>query len=199
MYRRDGGRAMHRVSTCIAAQRIRYLNPKSKKIMATTTLTGKEIRALGYPEGRAIGAAVRTMKAHYKGKSKKAKLKVLKNVFQYPHNYVKDEVLGVIARELIAQTEAKEQITLNAQRKPYPIYGEEHIEPGAQHQMEVAMKLPITVAGALMPDAHQGYGSAHWWRAGYPKRGHPLRGGRGYWVPDVPDALRPPSGICAGA
>src|SRR5690606_32639016 len=25
-------------------------------------------------------------------------------------------------------------------------------------QMDIAMKLPITVAGALMPDAHQGYG-----------------------------------------
>lgn len=138
--------AMHRGST------------QNQKIMATTILTGKEIRALGYPEGRAIGAAVRTMEAHYKGKSKKAKLKVLKNVFQYPHNYVKDEVLGVIARELIAQTEAKEEVLLNTQRKAYPIYGEEHIEPGARHQMEVAMKLPITVAGALMPDAHQGYG-----------------------------------------
>ena len=126
--------------------------------MATTKLIGKEIRALGYPEGRAIGAAVRTMEAHYKGKSKKVKLGLLKKVFQYPHNYVKDEVLGIIACELIAQTEKPEELTLNAQRKEYPIYGAEHIEPGARHQMEVAMKLPVAVAGALMPDAHQGYG-----------------------------------------
>lgn len=40
----------------------------------------------------------------------------------------------------------------------YTIYGEQHIEPGARSQMDVAMQLPITVAGALMPDAHQGYG-----------------------------------------
>ena len=113
---------------------------------------------MGYPEGRAIGAAVRTMEAHYKGKSKKVKLDVLKRVFQYPHNYLKDETLGTIARELIAQTEKPEERSLNAQRKEYPIYGEAHIEPGAKHQMEVAMKLPVTVAGALMPDAHQGYG-----------------------------------------
>ncbi|MGB3849023.1 MAG: RtcB family protein [Tunicatimonas sp.] len=126
--------------------------------MAANKLTGKEIRALGYPEGRAIGAAVRTMEAHYKGKRKKVKLELLKKIFQYPHNYVKDEVLGIIARELIAQTERPEELTLNPQRKAYPIYGEQHIEPGARHQMEVAMKLPVTVAGALMPDAHQGYG-----------------------------------------
>src|SRR5690606_3801234 len=38
------------------------------------------------------------------------------------------------------------------------IYGAEHIEEGARNQMEIAMKLPVSVAGALMPDAHQGYG-----------------------------------------
>ncbi|UOQ71440.1 hypothetical protein [Hymenobacter cellulosilyticus] len=43
-------------------------------------------------------------------------------------------------------------------RKPYALYGAEHIEPGALHQMDTAMKLPVTVAGALMPDAHHGYG-----------------------------------------
>ncbi|RZM24592.1 MAG: RtcB family protein, partial [Pedobacter sp.] len=31
-------------------------------------------------------------------------------------------------------------------------------EEGATKQMDIAMKLPVTVAGALMPDAHQGYG-----------------------------------------
>src|ERR1700760_3889565 len=40
----------------------------------------------------------------------------------------------------------------------YVVYGAENIEEGARKQMEIAMKLPVTVAGALMPDAHQGYG-----------------------------------------
>ena len=40
----------------------------------------------------------------------------------------------------------------------FPIFGKEHIETGALAQMNTAMKLPISVAGALMPDAHQGYG-----------------------------------------
>ncbi|WP_374165920.1 RtcB family protein [Arcticibacter sp. MXS-1] len=40
----------------------------------------------------------------------------------------------------------------------YPVYGLENIEAGALEQMKTAMSLPITVAGALMPDAHQGYG-----------------------------------------
>jgi len=40
----------------------------------------------------------------------------------------------------------------------FPVYGIENIEVGALSQMKTAVKLPISVAGALMPDAHQGYG-----------------------------------------
>jgi tRNA-splicing ligase RtcB len=40
----------------------------------------------------------------------------------------------------------------------FPVYGLEHIEVGALAQMKTAVQLPIAVAGALMPDAHQGYG-----------------------------------------
>lgn len=41
---------------------------------------------------------------------------------------------------------------------PYKVWGKEDIEEGAYNQMNIASKLPISVAGALMPDAHQGYG-----------------------------------------
>ncbi len=41
---------------------------------------------------------------------------------------------------------------------PYHIYGASQIEQGALNQMQTAMQLPIAQAGALMPDAHQGYG-----------------------------------------
>lgn len=51
-----------------------------------------------------------------------------------------------------------ETIALNSESKSYQIYGAEAIEQGALQQMATAMKLPVTVAGALMPDAHQGYG-----------------------------------------
>jgi len=40
---------------------------------------------------------------------------------------------------------------------PYRIYGS-GLEPTALEQMENACRLPVAVAGALMPDAHQGYG-----------------------------------------
>ena len=40
---------------------------------------------------------------------------------------------------------------------PYRIWGE-HLEPDAVQQMKNACGLPVAVAGALMPDAHVGYG-----------------------------------------
>lgn len=40
----------------------------------------------------------------------------------------------------------------------YTVFGKDAIEEGALNQMNTAMQLPVAVAGALMPDAHQGYG-----------------------------------------
>ncbi len=126
--------------------------------MASSKLTGKELRALGFPEGRVIGMIMSAMESHYKGKSKKFKRDLLERVVKEPALYVKHETLGAVAKALIIQTDHQEKLSLAAQRIPYAIYGEEGIEPGAIHQMEVAMKLPVAVAGALMPDAHHGYG-----------------------------------------
>jgi tRNA-splicing ligase RtcB len=39
-----------------------------------------------------------------------------------------------------------------------PIWGRELIDEGAIRQLENAMRLPVAVGGALMPDAHVGYG-----------------------------------------
>jgi len=41
--------------------------------------------------------------------------------------------------------------------KSYNLWGTD-IDPAAAEQMDTAMALPVTVAGALMPDAHVGYG-----------------------------------------
>lgn len=41
---------------------------------------------------------------------------------------------------------------------PYRVWGQEHIDPESRAQMDAAMRLPVSVAGALMPDAHVGYG-----------------------------------------
>jgi len=45
-----------------------------------------------------------------------------------------------------------------SQPAPYQVWGAEGIEAGALDQMKRAVRLPVAVRGALMPDAHQGYG-----------------------------------------
>lgn len=47
--------------------------------------------------------------------------------------------------------------TMKENPVPYQIWGDD-IEVGALEQMQRAARLPISVKGALMPDAHQGYG-----------------------------------------
>ncbi len=47
---------------------------------------------------------------------------------------------------------------LNSNAVPFEVFGKDQIEEAAMHQMYQAARLPITVAGALMPDAHSGYG-----------------------------------------
>lgn len=49
-------------------------------------------------------------------------------------------------------------IPLRESALPYQSYGASGIEAGAMKQMHTAMRLPVATAGAVMPDAHQGYG-----------------------------------------
>ncbi len=73
-----------------------------------------------------------------------------------------DETLGQIAKQLLPKVPPQaglgEAVSLNQSGIQFNVFGQEHIEEGAMHQMYQAAKLPISVAGALMPDAHSGYG-----------------------------------------
>lgn len=47
---------------------------------------------------------------------------------------------------------------MRAEPIPYGVWGAHLIDPEARKQMDSAMRLPVSVAGALLPDAHVGYG-----------------------------------------
>ena len=127
--------------------------------MSRLKIQGKEIRALGYPEGPVISIAMNVMEKNFKHHSKEKAFEILKEVLQSPHDYASDEILGLIAKQLLPKPEAEGQnISLNQSGIQFNVFGQEHIEEGAMHQMYQAAKLPISVAGALMPDAHSGYG-----------------------------------------
>ena len=127
--------------------------------MAKLKLTGKQLRSIGYPEGPVISIAMDVMEKNYKRNSVDHALGILRNILERPAAYVDDEVLGKIAQELILKQKKEEaKIDLKIEGVHFNIFGGEFIEEGALSQMTQAAKLPVSIAGALMPDAHQGYG-----------------------------------------
>lgn len=127
--------------------------------MAKLKLSGKELRAIDYPEGPVISIAMNVMEKNFKYEEKEHVMNILKAILASPVEYEGDAVLGLIARQLIhKETTDNVMIPLNEKGIHYNIFGSEHIEQGALVQMEYAARLPISVAAALMPDAHAGYG-----------------------------------------
>ena len=150
--------------------------------MAKLKLQGKDLRKINYPEDRTIAIVIDVMHKHYKHHSLEDALQILQEVLANPFEFTENEPLSKIAHALIEynirllhkgekshmtiseellsdalRTESNEYFFRN-DKLEYAAYGANEIEEGAIKQMETAMKLPISVAGALMPDAHQGYG-----------------------------------------
>lgn len=133
--------------------------------MGKLKLTGKELRAIGYPEGPVISVAMMLMEKNCKHHTKEQVIRILKEVLDTPVEYENDAVLALIAKQLLKNAGTSNispleepELLLNQNGIPFNVFGGEHIEQGAMHQMYTAAKLPIAVAGALMPDAHSGYG-----------------------------------------
>ncbi len=127
--------------------------------MKTLQITGQDLLAIGYTEGRALGKAMNIANKNIAEEDKDKLMALLTKVLQEPESYVLHEVLSPIARALGAgKPDPNDIIPIKEIGDDYVIYGADHIEEGARKQMATAMRLPVTVAGALMPDAHQGYG-----------------------------------------
>ncbi len=131
--------------------------------MAKLQLSGKDLRGIGYPESPVISLAMDIMEKNYKRNSKEHALGLLKSILVHPYDYIHDEILGKIANALIDREKKIAEkkaatVDLKPVGLPYNIFGAEFIEEGAVTQMNNAVRLPISVSGALMPDAHQGYG-----------------------------------------
>ncbi len=87
-----------------------------------------------------------------KGLDKLALPAELEAIVRNPAAYVDDELRGDFARALL-----KAPPPLREDSAPWRQWGE-GLEPEAVNQLARACRLPVSVAGALMPDAHVGYG-----------------------------------------
>jgi len=123
------------------------------------SINGNDLLALGYLPGRPVGIAIKVSKILLKkkyGNTTEGVLELFKHVLENPELFLEDEHLSKVADSLIIKE--PEVDCLRDEPLPYVVYGAEGIEKSALDQMDVAMSLPVARKGALMPDAHAGYG-----------------------------------------
>jgi len=125
-----------------------------------STLKTKELSKIGYINDQARSMALNITTRHFKHHSKAELINLLTDVKNNPENYVNDVNLGKIAETFMEKEIVREFKTFSLLQETgmLKIYGGKEIELQAKKQMEMAMSLPVAVQGALMPDAHTGYG-----------------------------------------
>ncbi len=120
-------------------------------------LKGKDLIGIGYPKNNTVNIALGILNRYFKKEKKERKLSAAKEVLLHPEKYREDAIWGKVSEALIDPVEIKKHQLLPT-RVPFEIYGENEIDEQAKFQLYNALKLPIAVRGALMPDAHMGYG-----------------------------------------
>ena len=117
-------------------------------------MNARQLTKLGVPEEcvhSAIQAIQQVAQAGVlKGNAVKTRIK---EVLAQPESFVSDEHFGRFAAELI-----DEQQFVRPEPAAYRTWGDQYIDPAAHAQMRQSCAVPVAVAGALMPDAHVGYG-----------------------------------------
>ncbi|MGD1945543.1 MAG: RtcB family protein [Croceivirga sp.] len=120
-------------------------------------LRGKDLIKLGFPKNNSINIALGQINRYRKREKKERILEEAKEVLQNPEKFQGNPIWGKVAEGLLKPVELKLHKLRNS-RAPFSIYGENEIDEQAKYQLYDALKLPVAVAGALMPDAHSGYG-----------------------------------------
>ncbi|MGH2667004.1 RtcB family protein [Flavobacterium sp.] len=120
-------------------------------------LSGKDLIKLGFPKNNSINIALGQINRYRKREKKESILTEAKEVLLTPEKFAGHGTWGKVAEGLINPVQVRMH-QLNNTRAPFSIFGENEIDEQAKFQLYDALKLPISVAGALMPDAHTGYG-----------------------------------------
>ncbi len=103
-------------------------------------------------------AAVAGLKAASRAGLKKPALKrLLKQLVDRPEQFAGHEHFGELAKKVTEHREVAAAYEPRHRPAPYRRWGDD-IDEAAVKQMENAVSLPVAARGALMPDAHLGYG-----------------------------------------
>ena len=109
----------------------------------------KQLHELGIPKGEPILKAIGLLRLNKRHADRFAE------VAAAPSDFVDDEVFGELAQAILDAPE--DSYVPRAEPAPWQQWGDD-LEDFAIDQMRNACNLPVSVAGALMPDAHPGYG-----------------------------------------
>src|SRR5438270_10692025 len=121
------------------------------------SLKPRDLIKLGFKPGPAIGVAVKLIPEAKKALGARVLESDLRALAQEPNAYKDRPHLALLAKAVIEQTAKQAKFVERDAPAPYRIWGD-GLEKGAVDQMVNAARLPVAVSGALMPDAHQGYG-----------------------------------------
>jgi tRNA-splicing ligase RtcB len=118
----------------------------------------RELVAIGFPAGPCVERAKQVLQQARAGKQNMpAVVQDLKRLAVEPGSFVGHVQYGELAQQLVDQIAARHHFRPRESDAPYRVWGSD-LEPDALTQMRNACKLPVAVSGALMPDAHVGYG-----------------------------------------
>src|SRR6478752_3529287 len=100
--------------------------------MNKLNITGEDLKAIGYPEGKAIGKALSVIERMFDGASLELVMTKLKQVLENPKGFTEHVSLQSVANALIEHENSlsDDLIALNETGKPYKIFGADHIEEG---------------------------------------------------------------------
>lgn len=123
-------------------------------------MKSRELVHLGIPRGEPLREAIRAVEdALGEGMDKKTIRTTLSLLAKNPAAYRDHPHFGKVAEAILAIEEARTRFVERPEPAPYRIWGNpSDLEAEAIQQMKNACRLPISVRGALMPDAHVGYG-----------------------------------------
>ncbi len=120
-------------------------------------LKARDLLKLGFKQGPAIGVAMKLLPAVQKELGRRVIEDDLRAILAEPNAYKDDIHWKLLAEALIDEAAKQKSYVERDAPAPYRVWGE-GLEQGALDQMNAAARLPVAVQGALMPDAHQGYG-----------------------------------------
>jgi tRNA-splicing ligase RtcB len=129
--------------------------------MGKQKLDLKDLNTIEFTSDVTRSLALNIMNRHFKHTPNTEKLKLIQDVLTNPQDFIDHSTLGILALKLVSKTiepEPYKVYELLSAPRHFDVFGGKHIEISAVQQMELAMRLPIAEKGALMPDAHVGYG-----------------------------------------